>query len=99
MCVERKVVVKVLERNGFERINRTNTKRGLGSSHIKYQRTNEDGTTTSYSLNIKKTLEKKIIHDISRVTGIPKEVFYRSVGSKKHRNGLGTFGLFRGSFN
>tara|TARA_Y100000593_G_scaffold72682_1_gene133524 strand:- start:146 stop:436 length:291 start_codon:yes stop_codon:yes gene_type:complete len=94
--VKRKIVVKVLNENGFTYIPSKGMSKG---THSKYQRKNADGTTTTYSLHIRNTLEKRIIKDISRVTGIPVEEFYRSVGSKKHRNGLGTFGLFRGSFN
>ena len=89
MCIQRKIVVKILVRNNYKKVAR----RGLGSSHTKYQRTNEDGTTTSYTLVSRKSLEKKVILDISRVTGIPVEEFYRSGGSKKHQNGFGTIGL------
>ena len=91
MSVERKIVVKVLVKNGFKRIC------GTRSSHAKYQRTNADGTTTSYSLHSRKTLERRIVQDILRVTGIPIEEFYRSGGSKKHQSGLGTFGLINHS--
>ena len=96
MCIKRKIVVKVLNEHEFKFVPSRGTSKG---SHSKYQRINADGTTTTYSLHCKSTLERRIIHDISRVTGIPLEHFYRSGGSKKHRNGLGTFGLFRGSFN
>ena len=96
MCIKRKIVVKVLNEHEFKFVPR----KGFGKgTHSKYKRINADGTTTTYSLHIRNTLERRIINDISRVTGIPVEEFYRSVGSKKHRNGLGTFGLFRGSFN
>jgi predicted RNA binding protein YcfA (HicA-like mRNA interferase family) len=96
MCLDKKIVVKVLKRNGFKRIYRNG--RGLGSSHNKYQRINVDGTTTSCVLVGKKSLgrnilRRQIIHDISKITGIPVEEFYRSGGSKKHQNGIGTFGL------
>ena len=96
MCVKRKIVVKVMNENNFNCVPR----KGMGKgSHSKYRRINSDGTTTTYSLHLKNTLERRIIQDISRITGIPVEHFYRSGGSKKHQNGLGTFGLFRGSFN
>jgi predicted RNA binding protein YcfA (HicA-like mRNA interferase family) len=89
MCVERKNIVRVLMRNDFKKLPRY----GVGTSHTKYQRTNADGTTTTYSLQSKKTLGRSSVQDISRVTGIPVEEFYRSGGSKKHQNGIGTFGL------
>jgi len=72
--------------------------KGKGS-HSKYRRINSDGTITTYILTIRNTYKRGVIQHISRVTGIPVEHFYRSGGSKKHQNGLGTFGLFRGSFN
>jgi predicted RNA binding protein YcfA (HicA-like mRNA interferase family) len=91
MCVKRKIVVKVLNENGFVLVPRKGKSKG---SHSKYQRTNDDGTTTSYSLVVRKILERGIINDISSLTKIPIEEFYRSGGSKKHQNGIGTFGLF-----
>jgi len=96
MTIKRKCVVKVLNENKFNYVSRRGNSIG---SHSKYRRINSDGTTTTYSLICRTTLEKKIIKNISRVTGIPVERFYRSGGSKKHQKGFGTFGLFRGSFN
>ena len=96
MIIKRKCVVKVLNENQFYHVPKK--ERSIGS-HSKYRRINSDGTTTTYSLHFRETLEKQIIQDISKVTGIPVEHFYRSRGSKKHQNGFGTFGLFRGSFN
>ncbi len=94
MCIKRKIIVRVLNENGFKFVPSKGTSKG---THSKYQRTNADGSTTTYSLHSRTTLERQILQDISRVTGIPVEEFYRSGGSKKHQSGLGTFGLINHS--
>ncbi len=92
-AVDRRIVIKVLEDYGYERIYKNNK----GSSHDKYKIINDDGSCTTYSLQSRKALDIGIIKDISRITGIPVEEFCRHKGSKKHQNGIGVFTFYGGS--
>ena len=94
-AIDRRIVIRILENHGYERIYRRI--KGLGSSHDKYKKINDDGSCTTYSLVNRKTLGVAVIKDISKVTGIPVEEFCRYKGSKKHKNGIGVFALYDGS--
>jgi len=92
MCVTRKVIVRILKSDGWQKVLKSQT------SHFKFQKRIE-GNLISVVFSTRREYSKWIVKLIAKDTGIPVEHFYRSGGSKKHQNGLGTFGLFRGSFN
>jgi hypothetical protein len=94
-AIDRRIVISILEDHGYERISREG--RGVGSSHDKYKKINDDGSCTTYSLTNRKSLEIRVIKDISRITGIPVEGFCRHKGSKKHQSGIGVFAFYSGS--
>jgi|TARA_Y100000310_G_scaffold286265_1_gene310287 predicted RNA binding protein YcfA (HicA-like mRNA interferase family) len=91
-CVTRKVIVKILKGDGWQRVHRMQT------AHFKFQKM-IDGNLKSVVFAARREYSTNVVKHIAKDTGIPFERFIRSRGSKKHQNGFGTFGLFRGSFN
>ena len=92
MCVTRKVLIKVLKDDGWQRI-------PMRSSHSKFQK-RIDGNLISVVFSPRREYSKKIMKDIAKETGIPFERFIRSSGSKKHQSGIGTaLGLSLGTLD
>jgi predicted RNA binding protein YcfA (HicA-like mRNA interferase family) len=93
MCVTRKVILRILNEDGWKMIPKMQT------SHSKFQK-RIDGNLISVVFSARREYSKKIVKSISKETGIPFERFIRSSGSKKHQSGIGTaLGLFRGISN